>query len=119
MSLYAANNIAKGIHRFALRGQVRLGGIIGNSRNTPKEKELLTAFAAKLNSKLIAFIPRSQIVQDAEINRQTVLQYAPDSKQAQVYKQLAQDLLQNKEMAIPTPMTFEELESFVGNFERV
>ncbi|MGM9570730.1 MAG: AAA family ATPase, partial [bacterium] len=33
MSLYAANNIAKGIKRFASRGKVRLAGIIGNSRN--------------------------------------------------------------------------------------
>jgi nitrogenase iron protein NifH len=118
MSLYAANNIAKGIHRFALRGQVRLGGLIGNSRNTPKEKELLTAFASKLNTKLIAFIPRAQIVQDAEIKRQTVLQYAPDSSQAQVYKQLAQDLLNNQDLAVPTPMSFEDLESFVENFEK-
>ena len=117
MSLYAANNIAKGIHRFALRGQVRLGGLIGNSRNTPKEKELLTAFAARLNTKLTAFIPRAQIVQDAEIKRQTVLQYAPDSSQADVYKQLAQDLLNNQDLTVPTPMSFEELESFVENFE--
>ena len=36
MSLYAANNIAKGIRRFAVRGNVRLAGIIGNSRNTKK-----------------------------------------------------------------------------------
>ena len=43
MSLYAANNIAKGIKRFAQRGKVRLGGLIGNSRNTPKEKEKRTA----------------------------------------------------------------------------
>lgn len=35
MSLYAANNIAKGIARFASRGKVRLAGIIGNSRNVP------------------------------------------------------------------------------------
>jgi nitrogenase iron protein NifH len=118
MSLYAANNIAKGIHRFALRGQVRLGGLIGNSRNTPKEKELLTAFAARLNTKLTAFIPRAQIVQDAEIKRQTVLQYAPDSSQADVYKQLAQDLLNNQDLTVPTPMSFEELESFVENFEK-
>ena len=119
MSLYAANNIAKGIHRFALRGQVRLGGLIGNSRNTPKEKELLTAFAARLNTKLTAFIPRAQIVQDAEIKRQTVLQYAPDSSQADVYKQLAQDLLNNQDLTVPTPMSFEELESFVENFENL
>ncbi|MGM9583030.1 MAG: AAA family ATPase, partial [Phascolarctobacterium sp.] len=53
MSLYAANNIAKGVKRFAMRGKVRLGGIIGNRRNTPNERELLEAFAKRLNTRLI------------------------------------------------------------------
>lgn len=47
MSLYAANNIAKGVSKFAKRGNVRLGGIIGNSRNIDNEKELLEEFAKK------------------------------------------------------------------------
>ena len=114
MSLYAANNIAKGIKRFAQRGKVRLGGLIGNSRNTPREKELLEAFAAKLNTKLVAFIPRDQIVQKAEIQRQTVIQYAPHSEQAQVYRNLAKTILDNTGLSIPNTMTFEELEAFMA-----
>ena len=116
MSLYAANNIAKGIKRFALRGGVRLGGIIGNSRNTPNEKNLLEAFAERLNSRLIAFIPRDVVVNKAENNRQTVLQYAPDSNQANVYRKLAGDILHNDDMCVPTPMTFEELEKLVAEY---
>lgn len=116
MSLYAANNIAKGIKRFALRGGVRLGGIIGNSRNTPNEKNLLEAFAERLNSRLIAFIPRDVVVNKAENNRQTVLQYAPDSNQANVYRKLAGDILHNDDMRVPTPMTFEELEKLVAEY---
>ena len=113
MSLYAANNIAKGIKRFAQRGKVRLGGLIGNSRNTPREKEMLEAFAKKLNTRLVAFIPRSQVVQKAEVKRQTVIQYASDSEQAQVYRNLAKTILENTELTIPSTMTFEELEAFV------
>lgn len=116
MSLYAANNIAKGIKRFALRGGVRLGGIIGNSRNTPNEKNLLEAFAECLNSRLIAFIPRDVVVNKAENNRQTVLQYAPESNQANVYRKLAGDILYNDDMRVPTPMTFEELEKLVAEY---
>lgn len=110
MSLYAANNIAKGIRRFAARGKVRLGGIIGNSRNTPGERELLTEFAKELNTELIAFIPRDKIVNVAENHRQTVLQYAPDSPQAGVYKELAKTIWDGTNLSIPTPVTFEELE---------
>lgn len=116
MSLYAANNIAKGIKRFALRGGVRLGGIIGNSRNTPNEKNLLEAFAERLNSRLIAFIPRDVVVNKAENNRQTVLQYAPESNQANVYRKLAGDILHNDDICVPTPMTFEELEKLVAEY---
>ncbi len=116
MSLYAANNIAKGIRRFAVRGNVRLGGIIGNSRNTPGEKELLTEFSKLLNTKLIAFVPRDKIVNIAENNKQTVLQYAPDSTQASIYRELADTIWSNDEFTIPTPITFEELETLVNTY---
>ena len=116
MSLYAANNIAKGIKRFAQRGNVRLGGIIGNGRNTPNEKQLLEAFAQRLHTRLIAFIPRDIVVNKAENNRQTVLQYAPESAQAQVYRDLSQAILHNEELSIPTPMSFEDLEKLVADY---
>ena len=96
MSLFAANNIAKGIKRFASRGDVRLGGIIGNSRNTKNEKELLEEFAKKINTQLIAFIPRDAIVNEAEVNRQTVIQWAGSSAQAAIYRQLADDIVKNE-----------------------
>ena len=45
MSLYAANNIAKGVRRFAMRGNVRTREVVlAISRNTPNEKKLLTEF---------------------------------------------------------------------------
>ena len=116
MSLYAANNIAKGIRRFASRGSVRLAGIIGNSRNIPGEKELLHAFAEKLNTRLVAFVPRDGIVNLAENQRQTVLQFAPECEQANVYKKLAETIWNNTILAVPTPMEFEELEELAAKF---
>ena len=44
MALYAANNISKGIARYAKQGGVRLGGIICNSRNVDRERELVFPF---------------------------------------------------------------------------
>ncbi|WP_378952778.1 AAA family ATPase [Pelosinus sp. sgz500959] len=113
MSLYAANNIAKGIARFAERGTVRLGGIIGNSRNIRNEQELLETFATKLNTKLIAFIPRDQMVHQAEINRKTVIEWANQSEQACIYKGLADLLMDNSALTVPTPLSFETLEELV------
>jgi len=117
MSLYAANNIAKGICRFAGRGKARLGGIIGNSRNTVNEEKLLKEFAARLNTNLIAFIPRDIIVNQAENKRQTVIEFAPTSNQAEVYRRLAEDIENNQKLTVPTPMTFEELEELISKYD--
>lgn len=38
MALYAANNICKGVQKYANTGGCRLGGIICNSRNVDGEK---------------------------------------------------------------------------------
>lgn len=116
MSLYAANNIAKGIAKFAARGKVRLAGIIGNSRALPREKELLTAFGQRLNSRLAAFIPRDEVVHQAEIQRKTVIEWAPQSTQAAVYRTLAADILRHKSGNSPTPLSFDELEELTQTY---
>ncbi|QAT50418.1 nitrogenase iron protein [Caproiciproducens sp. NJN-50] len=116
MSLYAANNISKGIRRYAERGGVRLGGIICNSRNVDRELDLLRAFSKELGTQLIHFIPRDNIVQRAEIKRQTVIQYSPESAQAEEYRQLAQKVEENDLFVIPRPMTQERLEEILLHY---
>ena len=116
MALYAANNIAKGIAKYAKTGGVRLGGIICNSRNVDREKELLRAFAKELNSQLLYFVPRNNIVQHAEIHKKTVIQYAPDSSQANEYRNLAQAIENNTYFTIPTPMTQDTLENILMEY---
>jgi nitrogenase iron protein NifH len=113
MSLYAANNICKAIARLSRRSRSRcsLGGVICNSANTSREKELVEEFAGRIGSKLTAFIPRDRIVQLAEVNKQTVIEYAPDSFQASVYRDLASTILDNACTTIPNPMEMDELES--------
>ncbi|MBQ5399828.1 MAG: nitrogenase reductase, partial [Treponema sp.] len=113
MALYAANNIAKGISRYARTGGVRLGGIICNSRNVDRELDLLRAFAKELGTQLLYFVPRDNIVQRAEINRKTVIEYKPDSNQANEYRNLAQAVIDNQMFTIPTPMTQERLEQIL------
>ena len=113
MALYAANNIAKGIQRYARTGGVRLGGIICNSRNVDRELDLLRAFASELGTQLIHFVPRNNIVQRAEINKKTVIEYKPDSDQAEEYRKLAKAIIENEKFVIPTPMTAERLEEIL------
>ena len=117
MALYAANNISKGILKYANSGGVRLGGLICNERQTDREYDLADALAKRLGSKLIHFVPRDNIVQHAELRRQTVIEYAPDSKQADEYRQLANKIHNNSgNGVIPTPITMEELEDMLMDF---
>jgi nitrogenase iron protein NifH len=56
------------------------------------------------------------VVHDAEIHRQTVLGFATDSSQAEIYRKLAADIDKNEKLIIPTPMEFEELEGLVEKY---
>ncbi|WP_196590515.1 nitrogenase iron protein [Pectinatus frisingensis] len=116
MSLYAANNISKGIQRYAVKGGVRLGGIICNSRNVDREAELLRAFAEALGTQLIHFIPRDNIVQHAEIRRKTVIEYKSDARQADEYRELAKEIEENKSFVIPKPLEQDDLEKILMDY---
>lgn len=113
MALYAANNISKGIARYARTGGVRLGGIICNSRNVDRELDLLRAFAAELGTQLIYFVPRDNVVQRAEIRRKTVIEFNSESRQAQEYRNLAKAIDGNTMFTIPKPMTQARLEEIL------
>jgi nitrogenase iron protein NifH len=121
MSLYAANNIAKAIARLSKRSKqtCALAGVICNSKNMEGEEELVREFAARINSAMVAYIPRSRTVTLAELNRQTVMEYAPDSEQAGVYRLLAEDIMKNTRTSIPTPLEIDELEELARRFAQV
>jgi len=114
MALYAANNIAKGVQKYANKGGVRLGGIICNSRNVDGELELLEAFAKELGTQLIHFVPRDNVVQRAEIRKKTVIEFEPEAKQADEYRALAKKIEENQLFVIPKPMTQERLEDILS-----
>jgi len=62
---------------------------------------------------MIHFVPRDNIVQKAEFNRKTVIEFAPESEQAKEYGELARKIIENKMMVIPRPLAMDELEEMV------
>jgi len=116
MAMYAANNIGKGIVKYANSGGVRLAGLICNSRNTDREDELIMELARRMGTTMIHFIPRDNVVQHAEIRRMTVIEYDPTAKQADEYRALAKKIVDNKNFVIPTPVTMDELEELLMAF---
>ena len=105
MPIYAANNICKGLEKL----NMPLSGVICNSRNVPREEEILTEFASEIGSKLVAFIPKDNVVQDCEPDGFSVIEKAPDSEIAGVYRKLATAIMDCEESAIPNPLDDERL----------
>ena len=116
MAMYAANNICKGIMKYAESGGVRLGGLICNSRNTDREADLITELALKLNTQMIYFVPRDNDVQRAEINRKTVIEWDGSVPQANEYRGLAKAIDSNTQFTIPTPLEIEQLEQLLLDY---
>lgn len=116
MAMYAANNIARGILKYAHTGGVRLGGLICNSRNVNCEAELITELARRLGTQMIHFVPRSKQVQEAELRRMTVIEYTPNHPQADEYRTLANKIEKNEMFIVPTPISMEELEELLVDF---
>jgi nitrogenase iron protein NifH len=116
MAMYAANNICKGIVKFAEAGGVRLGGVICNSRKVDNELEMVEAFAAKLGTQMIHFIPRENMVQRAEINRKTVIEFDAGHSQADEYRTLAKKIEGNEMHVIPKPLNTDELEKLLIDY---
>jgi nitrogenase iron protein NifH len=113
MAMYAANNICKGIVKFAEAGGVRLGGLICNSRKVDNEREMIDEFARRLGTQMIHFLPRDNDVQRAEIKRKTVIDWNPRAPQADEYRALARKIDNNEMFVIPKPLKIEKLESLL------
>ncbi|MDR0900127.1 MAG: Ni-sirohydrochlorin a,c-diamide reductive cyclase ATP-dependent reductase subunit [Methanobrevibacter sp.] len=112
MSLYAANNIAKGIKKL----NAKLSGIICNCKGIENEIAIVNSFAEKINTKVIGIIPRSQLIQDSEIDAKTVVEKYPNSEESKNYKILAEAILENNSYSAPNPMENEKFEEFFKNF---
>jgi nitrogenase iron protein NifH len=75
MAVYAANNICKGLVKYAKQSGVRLGGLVCNSRKVDRESKFIEEFAAAIGTQIIHVVPRDNIVQKAEFNKKTVIEY--------------------------------------------
>jgi nitrogenase iron protein len=113
MAIYAANNICRGLIKYAEQSGVRLGGIICNSRNVDGEKELIEEFCSALGTQMIHFVPRDNIVQKAEFNKKTVVEFDPECNQAKEYRELARKIIENDMFVIPKPLSMDDLEKLV------
>jgi len=118
MSLYSSNNICIAINDLSRnKADVGVAGIINNMRNVEHEKELVDEFSERIGVPVMANIPRSSVVQDAEKNSGTVMEKFPGSEQAEAYRKLAKNILENDKIYIPNPLSLEDLMGLFRKYE--
>ena len=117
MSIYAANNIARAVQRLARRGDTGLSGIICNSNGDDAlERAVVPAFAQRLGSAFVEFVPRSSVIQVCELEGRAVVEHAPLSEEAAIFRELARKVMENDVKVIPTPVEeLPELEELYRN----
>ena len=77
---------------------------------------MIEEFAKRLGTQMIHFIPRDNMVQRAEINRKTVIDYEPSHAQADEYRTLAGKIDNNSMFVVPKPLAISELEELLITF---
>ncbi len=116
MAVYAANNICRGLLKYAKQSGVRLGGVICNSRNVDRELDLMGEFTEAIGTQMIHYVPRDNVVQRAEFNKKTVVDYNAQENQAREYGELARKIIENDMFVIPKPLSMDELELMVAKY---
>jgi len=88
LSLYAANNILRGIKNFT-ESKDRVAGIIYNTRNIPEEDDRVTRFAEAVHLPIVVQIPRSGVFAQAEKEGGTLIERYPATPEAGIFRVLA------------------------------
>ncbi len=111
MSLYAANNILRGILNYDRDGQRRVAGLIYNSRNVEGEDERVELFAGAVELPILVKVPRSNSFAEAEAAGMTVVEYGEDAALARLFMELARRIAAGMPLYQPKPLTDGELEN--------
>ena len=109
LAVFAANNICKGIYRYADRSGTPLGGLIYNVRGLLDDINLVEEFAEGIGSQIIGNMKSSHSIMESEIYAQTVIEREPESATAEAFRALAKKVINNTDCVSPRPLTDEKL----------
>jgi nitrogenase iron protein NifH len=116
MAIYAANNLFTGIKKYSNSGGALLGGIIANSINKDYSRTIIDDFANRTKTKIVEYVPRSVTVTQSELQGKTTIEAAPDSKQAEVYRELARKIAAHEVSETPQPLSGAELREWAAGW---
>ncbi|NDJ77219.1 MAG: AAA family ATPase [Chloroflexi bacterium] len=112
MSIYAANNILRGVQNYD-SSETRLGGLILNRRGVEDEDERVIRFAEAAHLPIAATFPRSDQFTRAERLGKTVVEAFPTTPLAGAFGALAHVLLNSGPYVPAQPLADDDLERVV------
>lgn len=112
MSIFAANNILRTIQEHGAGGRLAFGGILANGLAAPFMESIIADFAAKTGVTDVRYIPRSLMVMQCELYGRTVIDAAPLSNHAYLYRRLARHMAEHETVGLPHALSREEMTSW-------
>lgn len=112
MSIYAANNILRGVKNYD-DGTNRLGGIIYNARGLEDEDGRLERFSQAVKLPIVAKIPRSELFGISEREKKCVVEKYPDSDIAKIFYDLSNLIISQENLYEAQPIDTNLLEEKV------
>ena len=109
MSVYAANNILRGVRNYDGE-KPRMGGILFNQRGIADEEGRVKRFAEAVHLPISATFPRSELFFQAEKISRTLIEAFPDSDLARSFVSLSNDLMQVPTDLSAHPLSDQDLE---------
>lgn len=108
MAGYAANNIAKAVVHYQHNG-VCLAGLVLNLRDNQADRAPIQRLAAKLDARILCQVPRTPEIQQAELERQSIIEAGPDTEAAESIRNLSEELMNLDRSACrpPKPLDLE------------
>lgn len=110
MSIYAANNILRGIRNYD-EAEKRVAGIIFNRRNVEGEDDRIRAFARAVDLPVFAAVPRSDAFAKAERAGKTLVEM--DLPPAEIFAEMAERIREGIPLFEAKPLRDEELEELI------
>lgn len=112
MSLYAANNILRGIQNYDQK-EPRVAGILYNKGNLSDEDERVTRFAEAVGLPIVATFPRSEGFVAAEREGKTLIETGSNAEIIGLFNTLADSIIEGMQRYRAVPLEDEALEACV------
>ena len=118
MAAYAANRIAAACALFARNG-ITLAGLVVNLKHNRADLTPIARFAEAIGTRVLGVLPRDPLVCEAELYRQCIVDYAPDSPVAVGISEIVERVLALDADAVapPKPLPDTDVRRIMRGFE--